>query len=238
MPEQDPTMQLEQPPVAHFEPQLASQQHERFNAAHNTFRRIGAVAGATLAFAGAAMADREEGPLGTESAQAALIDTDPAYKAKLARYDLSRYPNGYFDKGIPDSFIEDCVSAGTDQAVKVVIRYANKQKTRVNVTVTDPFYKDVPECELAGKRVLMLRFKKPNKLGSYVINNSPIRTVKASTEHPRVTTSMPIKNSQIFCNSKLLSIGKFYPIKKTRYVTKNSYMDVKSAGWGRCKNRK
>jgi hypothetical protein len=215
MPEQDPKMQLlEQLPVADFnEPQVASQHHERFNAAHNTFRRIGAVAGATLALTGAAMADRPEGPLGTEPAQAALVDTDPVYKAKLAKYDLSEYPKGYFDNGIPKDFINRCMAQTILPPENTTIKYANRAHSRVRITSTVNFYKEKPECEMAGKltvKVWQAIVDKNNRTK----RNTPVAALPIHPGKNRASVVLPTYKKDK-CTWKVVMRTGFAPIRGT-----------------------
>jgi hypothetical protein len=72
-------------------------------------------------------------------------------KGKLAKYDLSEYPKGYFDNGIPKDFINRCMAQTILPPENTTIKYANRAHSRVRITSTVNFYKEKPECEMAGK---------------------------------------------------------------------------------------
>lgn len=212
MPEQDPTMQLlEQPPVAYFnepqaiEPQLATQQPERFNAA----RRIGAVVGATLALSGAAMAQRSEGPLGTEPAHAREVatkvtlpqtginllggGTKPAATKKrplLSSFDLSKFPEGYFDNGVPYQLYKDCGSTMIGSE-KSEISFANPQRTKTRITVELSGYQEDPYCEALGD-LSAKTWAEASNGKNRLIRKTPIKKVNIISKRTEYKVVLPI----------------------------------------------
>ncbi len=222
MPEQDPRMQLlEQSPIAHFEPQLATQQHEQFNSLHNAARKVGAIAGATLALTGAAMADRAEGPLGTDSALAREVatkvtlpqtginlagaNTKPATTKKrplLSSFDLSKFPEGYFDNGVPEEVYIDCgqaIALQTSQQHRK-IWFANKQKTKVKIWAESEDFQENPYCEALGDLTVKVWAVSKASERSKMVRNTPIGELPLSSKNNfSASTTLPLYGTKSNC---------------------------------------